>query len=255
MSSALSRAAELDSTLAVVHFTRATHATWSLWNWSEGEANFKKALAANPNYAEAHAYYAHLLFITGRFEEGLAHAEKAVALDPFNALLTSLYADNLMFAGRYDDSARQFLKSQETAPNSFVTFNGLNWIYREQGHLQEANDQRIAKYEAARDTAMVAALKDGFADGGYREASLRAAALLVARSDTSFVSPILIERLYVDAGEHEPAIDWIKRAIDLKDPGVPYIGLGPDVAILSRSNRYPALLEQVNLEAHWTEPP
>jgi len=57
-----------------------------VWDWEAGEAAFKKALEINPNHAEAHAYYSHLLYITGQPAKGMQEMDLAIKLDPFNHL-------------------------------------------------------------------------------------------------------------------------------------------------------------------------
>jgi tetratricopeptide (TPR) repeat protein len=71
------RALELDSTLAEPHYALATTRTWGDWNWPAAEIAFRNALRLNPNYAEARAYYAHLLSILGRTNEALAEIDRA----------------------------------------------------------------------------------------------------------------------------------------------------------------------------------
>ncbi|NNE36629.1 MAG: hypothetical protein HKN13_15455, partial [Rhodothermales bacterium] len=249
---ALDRAAELDSTLALVYYTRALIDTWGRWDWDSALDNFDRTLDLNPNYGEAHAYFAHLLYILRRGDEGMPHAERSVELDPHNSLFRSLYGDALLFEGDAEAAAEQFRLSQQTAPRSFVNFNGLNWAYAALERFEDANLQRIRKYEAAEDPEMVAALQTGFAAGGYRTASLRAATILAARAESTFVGPIQIQRLYTDAGEAELSLDWLQHGFDAHEPGMPYIGVIPDAAVLRQSERYPNMLRKMKLEM-WIE--
>ena len=55
------KALELDSTLAEVQHRLAAVRVWTDWDWEGGEAEFRRALEINPNYAGAHSAYSHLL--------------------------------------------------------------------------------------------------------------------------------------------------------------------------------------------------
>ena len=67
--SAAMKALELDDTLAEAH-TSLAYAKHSFdWDWEGAEACFRRAIELNPNYANAHHWFAHLLIATGRMDE------------------------------------------------------------------------------------------------------------------------------------------------------------------------------------------
>ena len=61
MMEAVGKALELDSTLADVHYTMAGVKVYGMYDLEGGESSFRKAIEINPNHAEAHALYSHLL--------------------------------------------------------------------------------------------------------------------------------------------------------------------------------------------------
>ena len=63
---ALTKALELDSTRAEVHYSLGNINKNIKWDWKSSESEFKKAIALNPNYAEAYATYSNLLMIVGQ---------------------------------------------------------------------------------------------------------------------------------------------------------------------------------------------
>ena len=66
---AATKALELDHMRAEVHYSVAIMKVWGMWDWEGGELTLRKTNELNPNYAEGHAFYAHLLNILGRPEE------------------------------------------------------------------------------------------------------------------------------------------------------------------------------------------
>ncbi|RLD55952.1 MAG: hypothetical protein DRI97_08450, partial [Bacteroidetes bacterium] len=57
----INRAVELDPDFRGFYFLSGIISTWTDWNWEEGEKNFLKAIAINPNDVMSRIYYAHLL--------------------------------------------------------------------------------------------------------------------------------------------------------------------------------------------------
>ena len=88
---AILNAAELDSNIAEVHFMQACINYLGVWDWKTSESEFQKAIAINPNHAEAHGLYAQLLYILGRPKEAIKHSEFSFKLDPLNQLVKMWY--------------------------------------------------------------------------------------------------------------------------------------------------------------------
>jgi serine/threonine-protein kinase len=78
----IERALQLDPTLGEAHAARAKYLFELDWNWSEAEREFRRAIELNPNDADAHHQYSHLLMALGRSEEARKEAEVMLALDP-----------------------------------------------------------------------------------------------------------------------------------------------------------------------------
>ena len=89
------KALALDSSVAEVHYMIGVRRAWLEWNWDGAVQAVRKSVELEPNLAEAHAYFSHLLFILKRPDEAMEHIEEALKLDPFNPLIQSLYAMDL----------------------------------------------------------------------------------------------------------------------------------------------------------------
>jgi hypothetical protein len=63
------------------------------------------------------------------------------------------------------------------------------------------------------DRAVDEALDQGYAQGRYREGMQRGAQALAARFRASFVLPTDVAKLYLDAGDNGPALDWLEKGI------------------------------------------
>jgi tetratricopeptide (TPR) repeat protein len=86
------RALEIDDTVGEAHTSLASAKILFDWDWKGSEAEFQRALTLNPNYANAHLWYAELLIDWGRFDESLRESYKAKELDPLSAIINGSLA-------------------------------------------------------------------------------------------------------------------------------------------------------------------
>ncbi|MFV1987763.1 MAG: protein kinase [Gemmatimonadota bacterium] len=219
---AVERALELDSALVEVQYAAAVVRTWYEWDWEGAEQAFQKAIAINPNYGHARAFYGHFLMIMGRPAEAIEQMELAVKLDPFNELFQALYGVVFLFAQRLDEAIERFELALGTLPDSPLALNGLAAAYNDKGMYEEAVTQLNRLYTAIGDEEMKTAVAAGYEDGGYQEALIRGAEILVARAETSYVAPVDIATLFLEAGDYERALDWLETGYDERDPNMPY---------------------------------
>lgn len=58
-------------------------------SWSGAQEEFQRASFLNPNYAQAHQYYADLLKALGHFDEALTEMREALELDPLSLAINT----------------------------------------------------------------------------------------------------------------------------------------------------------------------
>jgi tetratricopeptide (TPR) repeat protein len=128
-------------------------------------AHFKRAIALKPDYADAHQNLGLALAAQGRVDDAVVHFERAVALKPD-------YADahhNLGIAraaqGRIDDAVAHYERALELKPNYADAHNNLGAARAAQGRIDDA----IARYERALE------LKPNYADAHNNLGAARAA--------------------------------------------------------------------------------
>jgi Tfp pilus assembly protein PilF len=81
------KAVELDEKLADAYTSIASIKGDFDWDWAGAEAEYKRAIALNPNYATAHHWYGDFLSELGRQEEGTAEIKKAHEIDPLSPVI------------------------------------------------------------------------------------------------------------------------------------------------------------------------
>ena len=56
------------------------------WDWAGAEQDFQRAIALNPNNADARIFYGQMLGFLGKFDAGLAEIEQAIVINPISAV-------------------------------------------------------------------------------------------------------------------------------------------------------------------------
>ncbi|MCK4356882.1 tetratricopeptide repeat protein, partial [Candidatus Bipolaricaulota bacterium] len=110
------QALALDSSCAEAHATLGLIAWLSEGDVHEAESEFLRAIELNPNYAQAHEWYAGLLVHTGKVKEACQQSENALLLDPLSAPLIVTYAESLHAAGRLGEAVDQYRKALDINP-------------------------------------------------------------------------------------------------------------------------------------------
>jgi TolB-like protein/Tfp pilus assembly protein PilF len=220
---ALDKALDLDANLAQAHFTLAAYYTWAAWDLAMAEPSFLRAIELNPNFPDAHAYYAHYLNIVGRFDEADVAIGCALDLDPFNPLIRSLYVVCLMFRERYDEAIAETQSVLNVAPNHWLAFEAIRFVYHNRHMHAEALDATRSLFATLGNRAVVDALDRGRSEGDYRHAMSGAADALALQAKTGYVMPTQIAVLYGMADDVDRAVAWLEAAFQSRDPGLPYL--------------------------------
>lgn len=101
--------------------------------------SLQKAIAIDPNYADAHAMLANIVHFLGRSEEGLGHIETAMRLNPhFPFWYYYVLGANQYMLTRYEAAAESFRKSIERNANWRPHHRYLVATYGQLGMLDDA---------------------------------------------------------------------------------------------------------------------
>jgi serine/threonine-protein kinase len=242
---ALTRALELDPSLAGLQYDLAGLRTWLYWDWVAAEEAFLQALDENPADPAARVYYGHLLLYLDRDEEALQQMEEAVRIDPFNTLIQGVYAHGLNFLHRYEDAEAALLAVLRRDPQAPMVISTLRTTYHHMGRYEEAMDVWRTSYQGRPE--FLAALESGYASGGYSGALRAVADLRVERSAETPARPWQIATLYTRAGATEEALRYLELAFEEHDANIPYISVDPIFDFMREEPRFQALMERLGL--------
>lgn len=164
---AATKALVLDPSLAEAHVVLAGPKFYRDRDWSGAEAEYKQAIALNPNSALAHHWYGRYLMAMGRLDEATREIERARDLDPYDASFTSWLGQALYHARRYDDALREMRRGLEMYPNEASFYWDMADVYEQKRVLAEAFAARQQALSLEKDPR-VAALGEAYKRSGYK---------------------------------------------------------------------------------------
>jgi tetratricopeptide (TPR) repeat protein len=240
---AATRAVALDDTLAEAHVSLAFVKFHYDRDLQGAEAEFRRAINLNPNYATAHHWYAFNLSVMERHDEALLEIKRAEELDPRSAVISTAVANVLFHARRYDEAIEQCRKALLIDPGSASAQVVLRWAYEQKG----MTDAAYAVYERERafagDTPTTRAkLAHVLAVSGRKDEARRIVEELVARRKAQWVTAYEIAVVYALLGERDNAFLWLDRAEKEHAVGYTYLRVDPRLDNLRGDPRYAQLL-------------
>ena len=110
------RAVQLDSTSAAALASRGNVYN-SLWRWSEGAADLRRAVAMDSNAAQARQWYGENLLLNGDLEGAARELGVAARLEPYSAVVAGLHGMVEVLSGRVDSGITIARRAVDLAPD------------------------------------------------------------------------------------------------------------------------------------------
>ena len=242
---AAEKALALDDSLGEAH-TVSAYVRFSYdWDWNAAEAEFRQAIALNPNDATAHQWYGEFLRLMGRQEDAILEGQKALDLDPRSLIINTEAGLPYLYHERYDEALQHFRKALELDPNFALAHHDIGWVLEAQGKYPEA----IAEFERAVQISDVAALWSslghayGMAD--RRKDAERVLERLRAIAKHHYVAPSYEATVYLGLGEYDKAMDLYERSYAERNWAMIWFKIGHNLRTLHGNPRYEALLKKM----------
>jgi TolB-like protein/Flp pilus assembly protein TadD len=135
---AIERALANDPNLAEAHASLGQVKLFYEFDWEGAGTEYQRALEKNPGSALIHQTNGLYLAAQGRTAESLAEADRVLDLDPVSSSSGCLRARLLYYARRYDEAIEQYEGTRAADPNvaGFCTF--AIFAYQQKGRFDEA---------------------------------------------------------------------------------------------------------------------
>jgi serine/threonine-protein kinase len=230
--------------LAVLGSVRAVYE----WDWTGGDADFRRALSLAPgNPTVLHRYAVNCLLPQRRFAEGLARLEEALQQDPMSlTVATSLGL--LHYLERRTTAAIASYQSVLELEPGFTLARYLQGVaLLETTTPADAVPVLEAACAAGRSAESLAALAAAYATVDRRDDALRLQAELETMAGTRYVSPVLLAQVHLALRQPELALTQLERACEHHASELAWLAVRPTWAPLRGAARFQDLLRRVGL--------
>lgn len=241
------KALALDPNLAEARVSLANLLMYD-YKFEEAETNFRMGIEANPSYATGHHWYSICLQCFGRIEEGLHHALLAEELDPLSASITLTVVYRLLNLGRFEEAMKRIRKLEETERGSplvdeaFMVYNFIKGDW----DATLAILKRMIERDPT-DPYLDMDLAYICAVTGRRDEALKLVEKLKKVPEDLRIRGQLLAFAYIGLGDFATAFGWLNYAFSKKEFFFSWIRGHPAFEPIRRDSRYRDLLKAANL--------
>lgn len=247
---AAKKAVDLDPQSSEAHASLAFVTFFGMWDASDAEKEFRRAIELDPNNVKAHHWYATFLHTLNRHEEALAEIELARKLAPDSSSILADQGTVLWGAGHHEQGL-QLLKQLEAADPDFVSpHRYLRLAYFETGdypnYIAELKKDALLTHDAAQSSVAEAAAA-GLAQAGEHgllEAQLSEQKRLHQQGK---FSPYFVAQTAARLGNTREALKYLNLGIQSHDEVMVDLICDQCFASLHRDPAFQQLLAKIGL--------
>ncbi len=239
---AVERALALNPNLAEAHTQMGRIKGQVDFDWAGADASIQRAIALEPGDPDIVLAAASSAATLGHFDQALPLARRAVDLDPLNAESWEILGETESLMGQLDQAAVDTKKGLELSPDAWPGPALLGQIYVMQGRPQDA----LREIELVRSDMMRAFLYPiAYHALGREKESDAALKELIAKYHEG--GAYQIAEVYAFRGQSDEAFEWLDRAYAQRDSGLIGTKVEPLLKSLHNDPRFAALLMKLNL--------
>jgi adenylate cyclase len=240
------KAVAADPNLAEAHMILAA-AKETEWDWAGAEKEYKRALELNPGSARAHHWYAILLSDLKRHDEAILEINRAVDLEPLSQRLYANQCQLYYLAGRFDE-ALVILNTSPILPRENPVARTLSgMIHLKKADYRTAIPELRTNVESDRCAYNLAYLAYGYALAERREEALATLNELQQLGEREYIEPGWIAMVWVGLGNKGKAPDLLQEDYRLHSSFLVSLGSDPVFESLHSDTRFQDLLRRIGL--------
>jgi TolB-like protein/DNA-binding winged helix-turn-helix (wHTH) protein len=244
---AVANALKRDPGLAEAHTTLAFITLYYDWDWPGAEREFLRAIQLNPNYANAHHWYAEYLSLVGRHEAAIQESERARDLDPLSSIINTWVGSRYFFARRYDMALEQYRSVAERDPGFVPVHLGLGQAYEQKAMLQEAITEFRRGVALSDDSPVyLASLAHACGVAGRATQARTLIRKLQNLSEQRYVAAFDIAIAFAGLGNNDAALELLGKAVEERSPRLLFLDVDPRFDGLRSDARFRELAKRIH---------
>ncbi|MBV8146893.1 MAG: TIR domain-containing protein [Gammaproteobacteria bacterium] len=212
-----------------------------LANFAAGDRACTHALTLAPSDVVVLNYCSWLAVAFGRADAGIAFARRSVVADPLSTLSYRALGDALYYSRRYGEATAAYQSAIDLDPEHASHFYYLRGrSYYSAGNLPEARASCEVKPEYWYSWVCQAIV---YRKLGRREPA--SAALKRAMDQGADAGGYQYAEIYAQWGDTKSALDWVEKAMRLRDTGLSGLRVDPFMDPLRKEPRFQAVLREL----------
>jgi TolB-like protein/Tfp pilus assembly protein PilF len=191
------------------------------WDWQAAEKQYLKALAINPGYEQAAAWYGchYLTLIAGKHDEGIQVLRTALETNSLSPYLNSVLCVVLGAHGQFNEALEKGRLAIELDQGSYAAnFYLAQTLYWAGFYEDVEKGLEISVTMSNRHQWSVTYLAMVYYDLNKKEKAAELYEELKMRSSTEYIQPSVLASVAAHLGYDDDALKYAQRAMDIKDP-------------------------------------
>ena len=242
---AAQKSLEIDPNLDEAYVALGGELMWYERDFSGAEKEYAKALDINSNNADAHHWYAWLLFFMDRSEEAIKEALLARDLSPLAPRINADTAFMFYYIRDYARAEKELKKSIEMFPEHEGNYFRIALVYLQIGKYREALES-MARFAGQQDFDPLLAY--AYALSGEKDKAKEILGKILNNLGQRWYSHVRIAMIYTALEDKEQAFSWLEKALAESDMALPYLKVNPAFDPLRSDPRFTELLKKIGLE-------
>jgi adenylate cyclase len=239
---AVERALSLESDLPDALFARAMIQTNFDYDWKGAAETLRKALALAPQDSALLMEAGNLANARGEETQALEFDRRAVALDPVNAQARAFLAGNLSVSGKQEEARTEYERVIELNPSAPNSHAGVGLTHLLEGKFEDA---AVAAQKDAADWARLLIVSCArWAQKRVPESDAALEELIATASETGAYQ---IAEVYGCRNDKDKAFEWLEHARRQRDAGLPGLRTDTLLSNLRDDPRWDAFLRTMGL--------
>jgi tetratricopeptide (TPR) repeat protein len=245
------KAVELDDSLAEAHSSLGFDLFYGSLDLRGGEREFKRAVELNPNYAEAHQWYATALMSVGRLDEASDEMKRARELQPASRSILADQGLLLFYQGKREQALEQLHQIEAAEPSFRSAHLYLSYIYfvsRDcQNYLLESRQAAESSHDPV-ELAVVTETEKGFTARGSQGMLENLLRIQKKLSNEGKYPSYRAAQTSAILGRKRDALDYLEASYKKRELYMVILSVDPALTSLHQDTDYRNLLAQLRLD-------